>query len=707
MPTRTHAKWRLVGARKAALRAAGMPSNKATRPVMEVTCDRCQAEYEFEETLVSEGGTTVKCTNCGHLFKVHKRKGEPPSEGPDTAHTPARWTLRTPDGEERSLNSLEELTKLIIAGDLSRDDRLSHTGKAWRRLGDIAELETFFQQSGRGSLPPPPRASDRPLPPPAPIAPGQGPFLSAPGRASQPAMAPDMSSPRFERLGVPVPLEEPESERALPPAPRAMARERTHTGEGHTTPLPQPLVTLPTAGPRDGLADELSDLHLGRRRGPGSTLVVMILAVALLVTGVWFLTLPPTPTPPPRDADAGPSRFIERAERALAQHDPDHFQQAATDFTKALAFQEHDPYLLSALSRVYARWSQQLRLQADLLERLHDTSRVDQLRREARQLGERARATAETAARKNPGNDDAEVALSDALRLSGDLVAARAELDRARATQPTPDGETLRVAAWLSMAEAKGEPSAGRKWAEQAVAQEPESLSFRILLTYLLLSLGDREAAAYHLGVLRKQAPAHPIVELLSQLSQQTVADVDAGVRADAEAHDKPVQDSEQNGQEHSQLASDGQPVRATEPPPDRHALALEVARLCRLGENLLEEGDPDAARRAFEDALSIAPEGSRATTGLGFVYLEDGQVKKAHALFLRASRAGYAEAFIGLGASLRRLNRNDGALAAYRTYMRRFPRGRSVSIASRQVQLLEEALKTTPESTPIPDQAP
>jgi predicted Zn finger-like uncharacterized protein len=38
---------------------------------MDVTCDRCGTEYEFEEALVSTRGTTVKCTHCGHLFNVY------------------------------------------------------------------------------------------------------------------------------------------------------------------------------------------------------------------------------------------------------------------------------------------------------------------------------------------------------------------------------------------------------------------------------------------------------------------------------------------------------------------------------------------------------------------------------------------------------------------------------------------------------------
>ena len=38
---------------------------------MDVRCGRCSTEYDFDDALVSERGTTVKCTNCGHQFKVY------------------------------------------------------------------------------------------------------------------------------------------------------------------------------------------------------------------------------------------------------------------------------------------------------------------------------------------------------------------------------------------------------------------------------------------------------------------------------------------------------------------------------------------------------------------------------------------------------------------------------------------------------------
>ncbi|NOU26329.1 MAG: hypothetical protein HOO96_00355, partial [Polyangiaceae bacterium] len=39
---------------------------------MDVQCDRCKTEYDFDDALVSTRGTTVKCTQCGHQFKVRR-----------------------------------------------------------------------------------------------------------------------------------------------------------------------------------------------------------------------------------------------------------------------------------------------------------------------------------------------------------------------------------------------------------------------------------------------------------------------------------------------------------------------------------------------------------------------------------------------------------------------------------------------------------
>src|SRR5882757_10113593 len=52
-------------------RRGSVPPN--TRKPMDVRCEKCQTEYELDESRLKPGGVTVKCTNCGHMFKIRKR----------------------------------------------------------------------------------------------------------------------------------------------------------------------------------------------------------------------------------------------------------------------------------------------------------------------------------------------------------------------------------------------------------------------------------------------------------------------------------------------------------------------------------------------------------------------------------------------------------------------------------------------------------
>ncbi|WP_437570206.1 zinc-ribbon domain-containing protein [Sorangium sp. So ce542] len=107
---------------------------------MDVTCERCSTEYEFDDALVSERGTTVKCTNCGYQFKVRRTDGA----------LPEKWLVRTLGGRELEFRMLRELQAAISQGHVTRDDVISRGNARPRRLGSIAELEPFFK--GPGSM---------------------------------------------------------------------------------------------------------------------------------------------------------------------------------------------------------------------------------------------------------------------------------------------------------------------------------------------------------------------------------------------------------------------------------------------------------------------------------------------------------------------------------------------------------------------------
>jgi predicted Zn finger-like uncharacterized protein len=149
---------------------------------MDVRCEKCGTEYELDEARLKPGGVTVKCTNCGHMFKIRKRaptnvgatpppeitrpraQSTGPNRAPSSAGAPADrcpapdsgrvlrddaggerlWIIRFDDGSQKQCKELATLQQWIVSGSVTRESMISRTGKTWKRLGDIAELSSFF-----------------------------------------------------------------------------------------------------------------------------------------------------------------------------------------------------------------------------------------------------------------------------------------------------------------------------------------------------------------------------------------------------------------------------------------------------------------------------------------------------------------------------------------------------------------------------------
>src|SRR5215813_5427808 len=120
---------------------------------MDVRCERCKTLYELDDARVSEAGTTVRCTTCGHVFRVRKKVllmteavgvgGEATAVPPPVVDKPA-WRVRSPSGRVIAFRELTSMQKWIVERKFGRDDEISLHGDHWKRLGDIAELQPFF-----------------------------------------------------------------------------------------------------------------------------------------------------------------------------------------------------------------------------------------------------------------------------------------------------------------------------------------------------------------------------------------------------------------------------------------------------------------------------------------------------------------------------------------------------------------------------------
>lgn len=313
---------------------------------MDVRCERCRAQYVFDDAQVTEAGLTVKCSNCGHLFKVKKKalvvtvpvkpgedagppviatsapsapEGPPPATGAAPSGPPAgaslppekrEWRVRQANGNVFTFKELTTLQKWIVERKVARDDEISLSGDQWKRLGNIAELSTFFQvveAAERGQPGPLPALTPLPMPPsgypgtgayplgyppgyPPPGYPGTTPIPFPPGAA------PPVSGSIQVNVGAP-PGAAWESQ--PPAAPRAAA--------------PEPAWT---SGGRRALPDtELDDEDLKAVKGSGGKVALLVILLALgggaaawYLKPEWLVSLglkaPPPPPPPPPVAQA-------------------------------------------------------------------------------------------------------------------------------------------------------------------------------------------------------------------------------------------------------------------------------------------------------------------------------------------------------------------------------------------------------------------
>jgi predicted Zn finger-like uncharacterized protein len=134
---------------------------------MDVRCERCRAQYAVDDARVSEAGIKVACAQCGHAFLLRKKTlavtvplkgGDPDVPIPigDLAGVPppsaavaaerGDWRLRQPGGATFPFRELSTLQRWIVERKATRDDEVAAAGQgdAWRRLGDVPELQVFF-----------------------------------------------------------------------------------------------------------------------------------------------------------------------------------------------------------------------------------------------------------------------------------------------------------------------------------------------------------------------------------------------------------------------------------------------------------------------------------------------------------------------------------------------------------------------------------
>ncbi len=112
---------------------------------MNVVCEKCKAVYELDPAQIQGASVRVKCSSCGHLFRVYKNQAQENNETKKAPELLKDWIIRHSDGATSQVPDLATLQKWVVEGKVHRLDEMSQDGQHWRKLGEVDELQPFFQ----------------------------------------------------------------------------------------------------------------------------------------------------------------------------------------------------------------------------------------------------------------------------------------------------------------------------------------------------------------------------------------------------------------------------------------------------------------------------------------------------------------------------------------------------------------------------------
>ena len=609
---------------------------------MEVRCNRCGTEYEFDDVLISERGTTVKCTNCGFQFKVF---------APNSRNqAPERWVVTTADGAELTFGSLRDLQRGIAERRIGAQDLLSRGSEPPRKLALIAELDPFFTAHDSAPRAPvqrtlhgvaPERVSEPPLPPSAPpTIVDQGPPDANLGGAAPtlrttplPEVAPrgSLAATGDEESFFQAPsIEGAESRRRVGPR-ESVSPERRAAMEHLSSTLP----SAPSPARRSLAAPADPGLDLGADDGyeQGGTarsrwiaaLVLMGLAALLALTvGRRYLSRGQAPQAAATVETSNPrvGELLAESNRLLDEGDWD---GAYERVLKASVLSERDGRVLTALARLEA-------LRADLswLDlRLIDVEAKDAVatrRLELERKLARTRQAVDAALAASPTDPLALRAQVDFLRMKGDLQAARSRLG------PISEGASQPANAYVLAALDLAEDSpVGRTLIDRlrlASSAESGGGRARPLLVYALTRARRIAEAGSELDKISATSPAYSLVPALRAFIARNAQAVPA---AESSAAKPPA----------SAAATGNAP--ASPKGLDFKALLLEAKQAANGGQY-------GAAEELYYRVLELRPGNPEALAALGDLARKRKDTARAQEMYERAlaEDPGFAPAIRG-----------------------------------------------------------
>jgi len=375
--------------------------------------------------------------------------------------------------------------------------------------------------------------------------------------------------------------------------------------------------------------------------------------------------------------DPRAAAFVADGERALSEGDLD---TAQGDFDKASVLTDRDPRVLVDEARVAAAKADVPWLRVRLLPA--DATGGDvQVRMAKAELADNAataRRAATNAVAEASGDTQAVLAMIDALRIAGDLDAARA---RVAAVLDAPQAQTAYVLAALDLAQQGPPSSATMARLRAATLGEGGSGRARAALVYALATSGDTAAAKTELAKLEALARPYPLLRELNTFVSSSAKGSVGVDRASVAPSASPVTSS--GATEASASPQPRETVGATA------AAGGEAVRAGASGgleaaADAVAHRDLDRAERIYQGILAGNPGDSQAVAGLGDVAKLRGDSSGAISAYRRAItiNPSYLPAALGLADTEWSRGNRAGAARVYKDIVSRFPEGTYPSYA-------------------------
>ncbi len=684
---------------------------------MDVRCARCATEYEFDDALISERGTTVKCTNCGFQFKIFPPKA--------AAVAPERWLVRTSDSRELVYTSLRELQRGISDRQVGPNDLLSRGGAPPRPLGSIPELEPFFAATSARAAPRNPRTLHGVAPPAGVAAAGSSPRAAPlPATSSAHPMASTVASPPIIKPVAPAPAAgafaetmpvdqgftpKPADAAMLPPPVVNEPPPRSVPNNAQTTSVVPATVSSPFRAPeptpapssvrRESYAsyDELStegSHESGRRarsRWIAAIVILGVVGVLAATVGRQYLvrgSAAPQASAKPAD-DERVGRYLKEGSKLLDDGD---FEGAKEQMVKAQALADKNPLVLTALARLETMRADMYWLRLRLL----DPASTELVQSTHRELGRRvgkARQAVDAAFAVAPEDTVVVRARVDALRLSGEADKAREWVSSLTTNAAEPENAYVLAALDLAAAEPKW-PAVIEQLKKASAAG---NMRARAALIYALAQSGASDDAQAEFNKLEGEDKQHPLLDELRSFVQRVKVVVrDAGT-ADAAA---PIATVDVNKLPALDTSPGPEPGARAEAPGDFRQRLVQAGAALRAGK--LAE-----AEALYQGVLNQQPGNTEALSGLADVARRRNDHATASRLYQKVldQNPSYLPALMASADSKWAAGDRKGAVVLYRRVLEQA--GPGGEYGQRAQARIAEAGNAAPTPAPGPAPAP